>query len=304
MKADLPRIPFTFDQARAMGLRKRDIELLVQELSLRRVLRGVYQVMSEPDTVESRAHAASLVMPPAAVLCDRTAAWLHGVDAVKFWEQDILPPVETVVLRDSSRIRRTGLRGGERDLAPTDVMEIGRIRVTTPLRTALDLGCALHARTAIAAIDGLIAAHGLTRKDLEAQLPRFRGRRGVLQLRELVAIADPKSESPGESWTRLAIAQAGLPLPIAQYWVTDRGEPVYRLDLAYPKLRICIEYDGTDAHDSEAQREHDSRRRSWLAARGWKVIVVRRDDFAKTASHGWLDLLRGCLIERGVEVGK
>ncbi len=43
---------------------------------------------------------------------------------------------------------------------------------------------------------------------------------------------DGRSESSGESFTRLAIADVGLPVPTLQHWVHDGGVPVYRLDLA------------------------------------------------------------------------
>lgn len=221
------------------------------------------------------------------MLCDRTAAWLHGVDTFAYRELEVLPPVETFALRDGGRTRRQGCSGGERDLSPKDVCRIFDVYVTTPLRTALDLACRLHRAQALAALDGFMRICGVTREELEGELPRYRGRRGVVQLRSLVPLASSQAESPGESLTRLAIIEAGLPMPVLQYWVEDGGVPRYRLDLAYPKSKVAIEYDGHPWHDSPAQRAADEERRAWLRARGWTVIVVTSESFSYEAKREW-----------------
>jgi hypothetical protein len=137
--------------------------------------------------------------------------------------------------------------------------------------------------------------HGLSREEMRLLLPRYFRRRGVLQLRQLVLIADPRAESPRESWTRLEIIDAGLPCPQPQYWVTVGGQPVFRLDLAYPHAKIAIEYDGRDFHESAEQREADRVRRQWLRNRGWVVIVLDKDSFTTEAIATWTGELRTAL---------
>ena len=139
--------------------------------------------------------------------------------------------------------------------------------------------------------------HGISRRELEREVNRFHGRRGVIQLRELIPLADADAESPGESFTRLAIADDDLPPPQLQVWVCVDGVPTYRLDLAYPHHRIAIEYDGRAFHDSPEQRARDEARRRWLRDHGWTVIVVTKDDFTPGARRRWLDDLR-----RGLEL--
>ena len=53
------------------------------------------------------------------------------------------------------RLRNGLVASGERMLRPEDVVEIGGLRVTTPLRTACDLGRLLHRDQAFAAMDSL-----------------------------------------------------------------------------------------------------------------------------------------------------
>jgi hypothetical protein len=146
-------------------------------------------------------------------------------------------------------------------------------------------------------MDALARAHGFTTSDLTRQLPRYRRRRGVVQLRNLVPLARPEAESPRESWTRLAIVDAGLPEPTVQHWIDIDGVPTYRLDLAYPGARIAIEYDGQEHHTDPADRARDAARRAWLTAHGWTVIVLRASDFAPDAGTRWLDLVRDALAE-------
>ncbi len=70
----------------------------------------------------------------------------------------------------------------------------------------------------------------------------------------------------------LLFDDAGLPRPTPQYVVYDlSGREIYRLDFAWPELRIAVEYDGYEAHENRAEkdrlRDHDLRRRGWIVIR-------------------------------------
>lgn len=292
---DVPVGPFTTAGARELGLTRRDLDVLTADGWLRRVVRGVYQRSDSSDTVESRIQAARLVVTPTAVFCDRTAAWLHGVDVFDYRELEILPPLECVVLHGRSRIERDECRGGERDLAPYDIMQVDGVRLTTPLRTAMDLGCTLRRPDVLTALDMFARQHGVGAEQIIRSLPRYRGRRGVRRLRGLAPLADARSESPGESRTRLKIHDAGLPSPELQHWVVYRGRPLFRLDLAWPRHRVAVEYDGEWHESTPAQRAADRARRKWLREHGWTVIVVRRGELGLEGAAGWLEELRSAL---------
>jgi hypothetical protein len=291
-----PDHPFTLTQAASLGIKRGRVHAAVRDGVLRRVLRGVFVRADVPDTVETRASAAALVVGPTSVITDRTAAWIHGVDVFIHTEHEVLPPIESCVLRGKSRSRRDGVDGRTRDLTPEDIMVVGGVRVTTPLRTALDLGCNLRRRDALAALDQFMLLHGLTHEQLARGAVRYFRRRGVIQLRRLIPLADSRIDSPRESWTRIEIIDAGLPVPELQFWIEIDGVPTYRLDLAYPHHRIAVEYDGEKFHDrTPEQREHDRKRRKWLADNGWTVIVVKRGDFTGAGLDRWLGELRAAL---------
>ena len=293
---ELPDTPFTYADLDALGLTRKKLRLLVEQKAVDRLLRGVYVRAGVPLSVELRAQAVAAVTAPQHVIRDRTAAWIHGVDTFVYAEHDVPPPIEVCALRGSEPCEREGVEGRTRDLAVHDAMTVNGIRVTTPLRTALDLGCLLRRREALAALDAFSRMHGLTKDQLAVEARRYRRRRGVIQLRELVALVDARAESARESWTRLAIHDAGIVVPELQVWIEVDGVPTYRLDLAYRRARVAIEYDGWDAHERTAeQKAHDRARRRWLRDNGWTIIVVRRGDFTGPALDRWLDELRAAL---------
>ncbi len=257
---------------------------------------SVYVAADVEDTVDLRVAALALVLGPDQIVCDRTAAWVHDIDVLTYGELDVLPPIETCVLPGGVPCKREAADGHTRDLSSGEIMTIGAIRVTTPLRTALDLGAILQRADALAALDAFRRRHGLTVHQLTIGCGRFRRRRGVIQLRELIVLSDPRSESFRESWTRLAIHDAGLPAPEPQVWIQIDGIPTYRLDLAYRRRRIAVEYDGWEAHErTPEQRKHDNARRKWLRDNGWTVIVVRSGDFTGEALDRWITELREAL---------
>jgi hypothetical protein len=167
------------------------------------------------------------------------------------------------------------------------------------LRTALDLGCALGRHRALGALDQFIRVHGITHEDMDGWLPRYFRRRGVIQLRELIPLSDGRAESMRESWVRLDIHDAGLPPPTLQHSIEIDGVQIYRLDLAYPKHRVAVEYDGEDFHRRTAeQKRRDRERRKWLRSHGWIVIVIDKHGLRGPDPDAWIRELRAALRSR------
>ncbi|WP_182376378.1 DUF559 domain-containing protein [Nocardioides sp. WS12] len=291
-----PDHPFAAADAAALGVTQRRLRLDTVNGLLRRWTRGIYARADLPDSVELRAQVIGLATSEHHVIRDRTAAWLLGVDMHVMSEHDLLPPVESCALRGRNPTRRPEADGRTRDLSPTDVINVHGLRVTSPIRTAMDLGCHLRRRDAFAAMTSLARLHGFTARDLARELPRFRGRRGVIQCRGLVPLVDPRIESPREAWVLIEINDAALPAPEPQWWIEIDGVPTYRLDFAYVNAKVCVEYDGADFHDrTPEQRDDDRERRRWLRDNGWTVIVVKRGDFMGGASDRWIRELRAAL---------
>jgi very-short-patch-repair endonuclease len=131
--------------------------------------------------------------------------------------------------------------------------------------------------------EGVIAVDQLVhvaRADLEvirALAADARGR-GAARARAACARADGLAQSPQETRVRLLLHGSELPVPTAQYRVTDdRGRFVAFVDFGWPAQRIALEYDGL-WHAEPGQFARDRDRLNRLTAAGWRVVFVTAAD--------------------------
>jgi hypothetical protein len=185
------------------------------------------------------------------------------------------PPL-SVFCKPGHRLRSKLTVSGERRFAPRDLVELQGMIVTSPLRTACDLGRLQHRDQAFAALDSLAATGAFTVDELLVEVSRFKGFRGVIQLRAFAPLADPRSESQSESVLRLRWYDAGLPGPECQVESeTPRGTP-YQIDIGLPEEKFGAEYFGEEFH-GEDRREHDEGRLEWLQeVDAWTLVVARK----------------------------
>ncbi|MGA0567175.1 endonuclease domain-containing protein [Rathayibacter sp. KR2-224] len=102
------------------------------------------------------------------------------------------------------------------------------------------------------------------------------GRRvGGAALRAALPLVRTGASSRPETWTRLTLVAAGLPEPELDHDVFDsHGTFLACVDMAYPALRVAIEYEGDHHRSDPAQWAKDVDRIDRLAERGWRVIRV------------------------------
>ena len=269
--------PFTHAQARHEGLTRDVLAELCRLGLLRRPIKGVYVASQVGDSVELRARAVHLVVPEDCVICDRHAGWLHGAEMV-------LAPNEHLELRPISVFRPSGMGrlrnglsdSGERNLSTHDVLEMHGLRVTTPLRTAWDLGRQRFRDVALAGLDAMLRLEQFSKAELAHGVPRFAGMRWVTVLRELVPLADGRAESPGESVLRLRWIDLSLPSPQPQVPVVLAGGRVFYLDVANEAVRFAAEFRGWEWHGSPEQVRSDAERDRLIDGEGWVVKPVWR----------------------------
>jgi len=241
-------------------------------------MRDVYYRAGVVDDLALRIACLKLVVPDSVVVTDRSAAWLWGATMALAPNDHLTAPRVSVFCPPGHRLRNGLAASGERMLRPEDVREVDGLRVTSPLRTAADLGRLLHRDQAFAAMDALAALGDFVVPELVAATPRFKGYRGVIQLRELAPMVDPRSQSQAESILRLRWIDRGIPTPELQWSVPALGGGRYYLDLALPGPRFGAEYDGEEFH-GEGQRSHDEVRRTWLRGpEDWIIVVIRRSN--------------------------
>jgi hypothetical protein len=262
--------PFTTAQAHKRGWSRKLLEGAAADGRLRRLFRGVYVDARIPDSRSLRLDAIALVRPPGAIACSETAAWLHGVDTFKPSERFALEP-RFVVVHSTTRITVPTALCRQANIADDDVMELDGIPVTTPVRTTSDLLRHLYRPYALAAADGFARAGLIDLHNLWEYVAKLKGYPGIVQARSLAVLVDGRAQTPGESWQRLRIHDAGFPPPVPQFEVVDHYGSQYFLDLAYPDLLIGSEFDGKEFHTDERDRAHDLNRREHLTELyGWR----------------------------------
>jgi very-short-patch-repair endonuclease len=82
-------------------------------------------------------------------------------------------------------------------------------------------------------------------------------------------------DSPMETRLRMLIVLAGLPEPQTDVRLRhDDGTLRRRFDLAYPRIKLIIEYDGRQHAEDRAQWNKDLDRREELDDEGYRILVV------------------------------
>ena len=215
--------------------------------------------------------AAALLLPAGAALSHRSAALLHNTN--------ILVRDQPVEATASAGLRsQPGLRVVRSQLEPADIWRRGGLPVTSPLRTAFDLARSRDLTAAVIALDALMFRRVITPDSFRAYLAGRSRWAGVRVAATALDLARVDVESPMETRLRLAIVLAGLPEPVVQYDVlSPQGRFVARLDLAYPKKRVGLEYDG-DHHRERTTFQHDAVRLNRLRLLDWTVLRFTADD--------------------------
>jgi hypothetical protein len=215
---------------------------------------------------------------------------VSGLSAAALMGVDLLPvdggPVELTVpptLRRESR--RPSLVVIRSLLDASDLCMVGGLPVTSPERTAFDLARRSSATEAIVALDALLHRRLVGVQRLDSYALEVAGRPGSVRFARALAMAEPLSESPMESRTRMCLVGAGLPRPVAQHEVFDEaGAFVARLDLAYRRERVGIEYEG-DHHRDRAVFRRDVARGNALASLDWAIVRVTAPDIYRTPAQ-------------------
>ncbi|WP_068188610.1 DUF559 domain-containing protein [Mycobacterium sp. UM_CSW] len=232
-----------------------------------KLLRDVYVNPGAELTPLVRARAGWLWSRRRGIVAGLSAAAVHGAEWV-----DVTAPLE---LLHGNRNPLPGLRIHSDRIEDDEVMLIGGVPVTTPARTAVDLGCWYPIDDALAAIDDLLRATDAKVAQVQLLVERYPRRRGIQSARNAISLADAGAQSPRETWLRLLLIRAGLPRPQTQIPVSDEfGETTYYLDMGWEDLKVAAEYDGEQHRRNRRQYTWDIRRRETLERLGWIVIRV------------------------------
>lgn len=245
-------------------LTRRGLEARLNSGELQRVWYGVYGRGDIGRRLQLR--GLDLITGTTVAACLGTAADMYGFDTERTKDLHVLnPPGRQLRSADGLVVHR-------RQGAPLTVVR-GR-PTTEPVWTAIEVARSLPRPRALATLDAALRSGTCGHQDLEKGVKQQSGRRGIVTVRELLALACPKAESPMESEARLVMVDGGLPQPVLQYEVLDLQGCVWRLDFAWPELRVAAEYDGVDWHSGPDAFLRDRRRGAALQDLGWVVVPI------------------------------
>ena len=269
---DLLEQGYTYDE---LARRARGAELV-------RVRRGAYATPQEEPLDPRVAHLQLLEATVGqssadSVVSHASAAVLHGLPI----GNDQLGRVHLIRDRQGQGKTRRYVQVHGSSLNDGDVIELEGFRVTSLARTVLDLSCALRPLLAVPIGDAALRA-GMSADDLSRQLVRAGARHGIGQARRTAALLDPRSESPGESMSRVVFADHRIPAPEPQFPVYDRtGRLAGRCDFGWEDLHTVGEFDGMIKYGRlllkpgqlpEDALFEEKRREDHLRDLGWQVV--------------------------------
>ncbi len=273
----------------AQGLSPDEIARLSRTGELERVRRGAYAprttVADDRERHRLLVEATVRQTSEAAVVSHGSAAALHDLP---IWSDGLTRVHLTRDRPTGAKVRRY-VHQHSGPLAPDEVTEIDGIRVTTLARTVVDLGRSLPFARSVAVTDAALA-RGLPVDALHQSLVGAAGRTGIGAARRTAAFSDGRSESVGESTSRVVLFQSGVPTPQLQYEVFDlTGGLVGRSDFCWEEQRTLGEFDGKVKYGrllKPGQAASDvvwaeKLREDRLRDLGWQVVRWVWDDLAR-----------------------
>lgn len=161
----------------------------------RRLFPDVYTARDLDVDAVLRAKAGWLWSGRRGVVAGFAAAALHGSK----WVDDM----QVVDLIHHNLRSPPGIQTHRNGIDDDEIDLVVGMPVTSPVRTALDLGCWYPITAAVAGIDALARAVDIKAADVELLARRYSGRRAIARARQAVDLFDPGSQSPKESWLRV-----------------------------------------------------------------------------------------------------
>jgi len=231
------------------------IDWLLHRRELVAVLPGVYATDREPMT---RMLAIARSRPDAVVVGAAAAA-------ITFWPSIRFSVVEAAVpLRVTPR---PGFRFECRSVPAELVWHIGRVRVSSPALTAIDLA----ATDGGEGIDHVLRTRSATLSQLRSALHAVPGRAGNRLRRHVLLDSRDEPWSQAERRLHRLLHSDRITGWRANHPVRLDDRTVY-IDVAFPAVRLAIEVDGRLHEDRADVFERDRQRQNDLVLAGWTVL--------------------------------
>ena len=191
------------------------------------------------------------------IIAGRAAAALYGVQ----WIEDTAP-IEMIAKFGR---RQPGIVVREERIDDDEIHMIGQLPVTTPARTALDLGRHLPRDAAVAHLDALGAVTRVAHPEIAILEQRYRGARGIPAARVAIGLMDSGARSPRETALRLLLIDGGLPRPQTAISLSDNLWEA-TIGIGWEEQKVGID---CEEHRSGLSAVQDIARQELFQRLGW-----------------------------------
>lgn len=220
--------------------------------------------------IEATASAAS----SGAVISHTSAALMHGI---ALWNCPLAKVHLTVDKRSGGRTT-PNRHVHPSPLDDSEVVLVNNVPVTSVARTVIDCARTLPFEQAVVIGDSALQQRLVSAENLDAALAACRGRHGGPAAARALAFLDARSESVGESRSRVLIHRTDLPKPDLQRVIHDStGTFIGRVNFLFEPSGAIGEFDGMCKYtgptaESEVRREklrEDALRATGAAVARW-----------------------------------
>jgi len=244
----------------AAGLNTRAVRALLANGELVRIRRGVYASGDTWRRAESDAHyrlfvrAAVVTAEEPLLLSHHSAAVLYNLPIIGPW-----PTVVHAINNDAAGGSSARFTTSHRSVVEPESVTINGCVATTLTRTLIDVAATSSFLVGVTMMDhalrveqergqrerrqGSCSAPVLCKDDLYAELAMVHPRRGGQTVRRVIDFANPLSANPGESLSRVRMAELGFEIPELQVRFVVQGRE-YWVDFFWRGVRKIGEFDG------------------------------------------------------------
>ncbi|MDP9737628.1 hypothetical protein [Curtobacterium sp. 260] len=171
-------------------------------------------------------------------------------------------------------------------LEDDEVTDVDGRRVTTPLRTVVDVVRSTSYEHGVAVLDHVLREHLLEADEIRRAFAAWPTPRGMTKARRALRFADPRAESPGESVNRVRLDEDGFPPPVLQ-----QAFGRFRVDFWWPRAGIVGEFDGLEKYDGPDAVRREKAREQVLLLRPEVRRVVRWGGWSEVRTPGRLQIV-------------
>lgn len=266
-----------------------------------RAVPGFFMRADAPADLRTIADVVQRDVRPGVVISHGTAAELYGFPLPRELTREGGAPISCRIVGSGKKTSGALLEVYVRAEAPT-IRFLG-LTVSHPVTTLQEIAGSMPHADLVACVDALVAV----RKGAALHVPLLQVReiaaslkgRGAAALRRAVLDARERVWSPMETRMRLMLGGHGYPEPATNLEICEPATgTVYYVDLAYPRWKIAIEYDGDGHRTKKQQWERDLHKNEVLHDQGWKVLRVSHADYLDPGD--FFRRLEAAIVEREV----